>query len=208
MLQPVLYRAELRSSLKTGVPIPRHPGRRLPSNVPFVVDNIWEYTRPDGMPSRRCAVYASPTPGLALAGASQGGATRADYEVCRLELVGRPRMLQIDVEDARHHRDVEAVQKAVLRRLRLGDWAAAPLAHKLALAPLFVPGVTREELEEAMAGDALLAEVVRAAAALVTIWNAPAAPNAHGEIFFELDEGQAFILHPLGAQASGAAGAA
>jgi hypothetical protein len=197
MSQPTLYRAELRSTLKAGVPILRHPGRRLPSNVPFVVDNIWEFTRPDSMPSRRHAVYASPAPALALAGASQGEAKRDDYVVCRLELVGEPRLLQIAVRDARYHDDVDAVQQAVLRCLRAGGWAETPLEHKLALAPLFVPGLTREELRQAMAREALLAEVVRAAAARVTFWNPPAAPNPEGETFFELDEGQAFILHPL-----------
>ena len=53
MSQLTLYRAEARSTLRTGVPFARRAGRRLPSNVPFVVDNIWEFTRPDGMPSRR-----------------------------------------------------------------------------------------------------------------------------------------------------------
>jgi hypothetical protein len=170
--------------------------RRLPSNLPFVVDNLWEYARPDGMPSRRSSVYASPTAELALALASQGGASRDDYAVCRLELVGTPRLLQIGVADAREHHDVEKVQKTILRRLRVGDWAAAPLEHKLALAPLFLPGVTRAELAQAMERDPLLAEVVAAAAAQVTIWSPPAAPNAHGEIFFELGEGEAYVLHP------------
>lgn len=197
MSQPTLYRAELRSKLQTGVLISRFNGRRLPSNVPFAVDNIWEYTRPDTMPSRRHSVYASPTPVLALAGASQGSASRDDYVVCRLELVGSPRLLQIEVEDARYHRDVEAVQREILRRLRVGDWAQAPLEHKLALAPLFLPGVTRAELQQALQHDAWLAEVVDSAAALVTLWTPPPARNAQGEIFFELDEGQGYVLHPL-----------
>lgn len=197
MSQPTLYRAELRSKLQTGVMISRFNGRRLPSNVPFAIDNIWEYTRPDTMPSRRHSVYASPTPALALAGASQGSASRDDYVVCRLELVGSPRLLQIEVEDARYHRDVEAVQREILRRLRVGDWAQAPLEHKLALAPLFLPGVTRAELQQALRRHALLAEVVDSAAAQVTLWTPPAAPNAQGEIFFELDEGQGYVLHPL-----------
>jgi hypothetical protein len=196
--QAVLYRAELRSKLKTGVTITRFNGRRLPSNVPFAVDNIWEYTRPATLPSRRHSVYASPTPELALAGASQGSANRDDYVVCRLELVGNPRVLQIDVEDARYHRDVEAVQREILRRLRVGDWALAPLEHKLALAPLFLPGVTQAELQQASERHALLAEVIEGAAAQVTIWTPPPAPNAHGEIFFELDEGQGYVLQPLG----------
>jgi len=192
----VLYRAELRSSLKAGVSIPRRPGRRLPSNVPFVVDNIWEFTRPDTMPSRRHGVYASPTAALALAGASQGAASRGDYAVCRLELMGKPRLLQIGVRDARFHRDVDAVQAVILRLLRAGSWAEAPLARKLSLAPMFVPGVEREELRQAMAHDALLHEVVLAAAAVVTLWTTPAVPDPEGEVFFELDDGQAYILHP------------
>lgn len=197
MPHPNLFRAELRTKLETGVPIGRREGRRLPSNVPFVVDTIWEFTRPPSMPSRRNSVYASPTPQLALAGASQGGAGPDDYQACRLELVGSPRLLQLAVDDARRHPDVEAVQKAILRVLRRDGWSTTTLAHKLALAPLFVPGVTRAELEGAMTRDALLAELVHAAAAAVTIWT-PAPPNDIGEIFFELDEGQAYILHPLG----------
>ncbi|HWT72545.1 MAG TPA: hypothetical protein VN361_10195 [Oxalicibacterium sp.] len=197
MSQSTLYRAQLRSKLQTGVTISRSNGRRLPSNVPFAVDNVWEYTRPDTMPSRRHSVYASPTPALALGGASQGSASRDDYVVCRLELVGTPRLLQIEVEDARQHRDVEAVQREILRRLRVDDWAQAPLERKLALAPLFLPGVTRAEMQQAVQHHALLAEVVHGAAAQVTLWTAPPAPNAHGEIFFELDAGQGYVLHPL-----------
>ena len=43
---------------------------RVPSNVPYVVDNLWESLRPKNMPSRRHAIYASPTPELALQNAS------------------------------------------------------------------------------------------------------------------------------------------
>lgn len=208
MSQLTLYRAEARSTLRTGVPFTRRAGRRLPSNVPFVVDNIWEFTRPDGMPSRRHCVCASPTPALALEGASQGEARREDYLACRLELVGSPRLLQIGVKDARYHPDVEQVQQAVLGGLRKDGWSEAPLERKLALAPLFVPGVSREELRAAMAREPLLAAVVESAAARVTIWTRLPAPHPEGEVFFELDQGQAFILHPLEGQAAGGRAAA
>lgn len=33
---------------------------RIPLNVPYLVDNIWEWLRPDNMPKRRRSVYASP----------------------------------------------------------------------------------------------------------------------------------------------------
>lgn len=207
MPAPILYRAQARGTLRAGAPIRRHPGRRLPSNVPFVVDNIWEYTRPEGMPSRRHSVYASPSAELALKSASQGEPDRAGYVVCRVELVGTPPVMQIGVEDARDHPDVKAVLDAILRTLRLDDWAAAPLPHKLALAPLFLPGVTRDELATAVACDALLASVVRAAAGKVTIWTAPPC-LARGEIFFEPGEGDAYILHLVDEDVSVALGAA
>ena len=49
--------------------IPAATTSRPPGNVPYYVDNIWEWLRPEGAPSRRKAAFASPTPELAAAGA-------------------------------------------------------------------------------------------------------------------------------------------
>lgn len=63
----------------------RHPGRRLPSNIPYMVDNLWEFTMPSERPSRRHALYASPSPQLALTYAIAGGAARAGYIACEMK---------------------------------------------------------------------------------------------------------------------------
>jgi hypothetical protein len=41
----------------------------------------------------------------------------------------------------------------------VGDRAQGPLEHKLALAPLFLPGVTRAKLQQAVQHHALLVYV-------------------------------------------------
>lgn len=173
----------------------RHPGRRLPSNIPYMVDNLWEFTRPSERPSRRHAVYASPSAELALAYAVAGGAARRDYIACEMVFQKRPTFIQLPVEDAKLHPDVLVLQQFVNRKL--GGWSALPLAHKLALAPLLLPGVTRAELLEAMETSELLAEVVREAASRVTFWWPDGVVEATGELFFEIDEGNAYTLEPV-----------
>jgi hypothetical protein len=81
-----LYRAVPRENFNPDVIGRAHATRRVPSNVPFVVDNLWEYLRPEHLPSRRHAIYASPTPELALQNASVAGPLRDRYQACLLEV--------------------------------------------------------------------------------------------------------------------------
>jgi hypothetical protein len=155
---------------------------------------MWELTRPDDMPSRRKSVYASPTAGLALDGAAGVGQAQDGFIACRVECRRPPKRFQLSVADARYHPDVRALQRAA--HARLAELAPAGLAGKLALAPLFVPGMTREELATAMAGNAVLRDLVAGLAALVTLWQD--APNTDaGELFFEIDEDNAYTLSPV-----------
>lgn len=191
-----MYRAVPREALQPGVEMRRNPGRRLPGNVPYLVDNLWEYARPDDRPSRRHAVYASPTPELALQNAIAGGFAPDQYVACRLAFRYAPAIIQLSVSDARYHPDIRRLQQLVNKALR--DWAGQPLQDKLALAPLFLPGIGREELQVAAAGDALLGELLRSAAAAVTIWSPqPGQVNPDGELFFEIAEDNAYTLEPV-----------
>jgi hypothetical protein len=172
----------------------RHPGTRLPANVPYLVDNLWEFTRPDAMPSRRKSVYASPTAALALDGAAGVGRPKDGFIVCRVECRGAPKTFQLSVADARYHPDVKILQKAV--HDKLAGPVAVGFEDKLALAPLFVPGMTRAELQAAMDGNAGLRGLVMELAALVALWK-DTPDSALGELFFEIDEDNAYTLHPL-----------
>lgn len=87
---------------------------RIPSNVPYVVDNLWEWLRPEDMPSRRHAIYASPTPELALANASAALAPGEIYVACRVIVApAHIRVAQLAVRDAREHPDIRTVSRWV-----------------------------------------------------------------------------------------------
>lgn len=172
----------------------RHPGTRMPANVPYLVDNLWEFTRPDDMPSRRKSVYASPTAALALDGAAGVMQPKDDYIACLVECRSAPKTFQLSVADARYHPDVKKLQKAV--HDKLAGPVTVGLEEKLALAPLFVPGMTRDELQTAMEGNAGLRALVMELAVLVTLWKDT--PNlAEGELFFEIYENNAYHLYPV-----------
>jgi hypothetical protein len=189
------FRAVPVSQYTPGEVLRRHPGRRLPSNIPYVVDNLWEFTRPAQRPSRRHAVYASPSPELALSYAIAGGAARHGYIACEMQFQKTPACMQLSVEDAKLHPDVLVLQQFLNRKL--GSWSALALERKLALAPLFLPGVTRAELLDAMAACVTLAEIVWEAGALVTFWWPQETVRETGELFFEIEEDNAYTLEPV-----------
>ena len=188
-----IYRAVPRKGFVPGQPVNRIDGRRLPGNVSYLVDNLWEFTRPSGRPSRRHAVYASPTPALALQNASAGGGAREEYVACSLVFRYEPPFFQLSVTDARHHPDVGRLQRLV--NSEWSAWASGNADSRLELAPLFLPGVTREELAAAMGASSLLRQVVNKAADHVTLWDD--LPAQDGELFFEIAPDNCFSLHPV-----------
>jgi hypothetical protein len=191
-----MYRAIPRSRFTPGQPITRSQGRRLPGNVSYLADNLWEFARPPGMPSRRHAVYASPTPELALQNAVPEGGRMDEYVACLLEFDYRPAMIQLTVSDARYHPDIRRLQRIVNEQLR--DWGAGGIGIKMALAPLFLPGIAKDELAAAMAGEPLLEKIVREAAAAVTLWSpAPSTVSPDGELFFEIAEDNFYTLQAV-----------
>lgn len=189
----ILYRAIPKGDFQPTAKIQRVSGRRLPGNIPYLVDNLWEFSRPSALPSRRHAVYASPTPELALENASVFNVAPGGYVACRLEFHVEPPMVQLAVPDARQHPDVGHLQKLVNKRL--SQWAAYDLADKQSLSALFLPGVTKEELQVAMTSSQLLADLVTEAAAAVRLWQSAPAPD--GELFFEIAEDNYYTLHAI-----------
>lgn len=205
-----LYRAAPRRNFDPNFLVGRRrTTSRIPSNVPFVVDNLWEYLRPDLLPSRRRAVYASPSPELALASASTDESFRESYVVCELEFfreslgarsVAEPlyRALQLTVPDASEHPDVFLLKKLALARLG-AEFADLPLSEKLGAAALFLPGATPEDLNQAAQANPAVRAILSAATELSTFWSDVQEPSADktGEVFFELLPGAAYRLKPL-----------
>jgi hypothetical protein len=192
-----IFRAVPRHGFESDREYEWRKGQRLPSNVPYFVDNLWEYTRPEGKPSRRRAVYASPTAELTLGGASAGGLSPSEYIPCRVIFRKPPAVFQLSVADARHHPDVRRLQRLMNDWLnREASWSERGLDSKLALAPLFLPGTTHEELSAAMDTSPELRAIVEEAKLAVNIWSAIPDPAA-GEITFEIDEDNAYTLQPV-----------
>lgn len=176
----------------------RYETRRMPSNIPYFVDNLWEWLRPEGSPSRRHAVYASPTPALALKNASAGYLPKEDYTVLQLVFASPPLVHQLQEEDARDHTDIVAFQK-VLSKCLGRSFASLPLLEKMDLSPLFIPGVSVEELTEAASRSEKLTTIMDAAKRVSTFWERAGQvdANSQGELFFELVDGNSYSLHPL-----------
>jgi hypothetical protein len=189
-----IYRAVRRNTYNPDHINVRHEGARLPANVPYFVDNVWEFTRPDDKPSRRYAIYASPTAELALDGAAGVGQPQDDFVACRVEFSGTPKMFQMSVPDARYHPDVRTLQR--IAHTELTGLTTADTDARLALAPLFLPGLTRNELAGLMKGSAPLRAFVEKLAASVTVWADTPKAEA-GEFFFELNAGDSYKLHAM-----------
>lgn len=122
-----IYRAQEEVDFGSFEEIEDRDTRRPPSNVPYVVDNLWEWARPDrpeAYPDRRKSKFASPKPDQALRSADlledclassdvSKENLRADglpeeclEQVFRVEFVGDPVIAQLPgVDDAKNHPD-------------------------------------------------------------------------------------------------------
>ncbi len=165
---------------------------RLPKHLPRYVDNLWEWRRPDGLPSRRACAFASPTPELAL----RSGPT--DGVVCRVRVRPPCRLVQLRGHpDARDHPDVAFLAGAV-DRVR----ADRPVVADAVDAPL----LSKPDVDHVLAGlDERLLTMLREGIALwrsaVALRVAPDTTLADevGEVLFEAPAG--YLLEPLVAPA-------
>lgn len=162
---------------------------RPPGNVPYYVDNIWEWLRPAAFPSRRKSAFASPTPQLAAAAAQ--GDVKDSWQV---KLTEGQRAYQIQngptPEDARYHADITNLKSLIMRSSIARCWFDLPVSKKMPEAILFVPCLSKSEVQEIISESTILDE--SNIKSVSTFWNDivefdPDGPPPHptGEIFFE-----------------------
>lgn len=162
---------------------------RPPGNVPYFVDNIWEWLRPGHAPCRRRSAFASPTAELAVAAA--GGKISDAWQV---ELVdGQPAYQIVEgahPHDARYHEDIDQLKKYVIRRSLGQDWFNLRLAERQPEIGLFAPCLAKSDVDAIISDSKKLrADDIRDAC---SFWghvkafsgNEPP-PHPTGEIFFE-----------------------
>jgi hypothetical protein len=185
------------------------PTRRMPGNVPYLVDNLWAWTRPDGYPDRRASAYASPTVDQAIK--SAGGDDVVAYRVVfageyNLAQLGAPEDKGFDRSDARYHPDcddlVELVRKTLDNGGKTFSWATQPVKQKQIAAQLYCPCLTGEEVDHIFKTVDVLGahrdEIYNA----VTFWDDVTLiegdrlnDTEKGELFFEYPGG--YMLKPI-----------
>jgi hypothetical protein len=187
-----LYRAILKTDYIEGKNYLAHGTKRAPSNVPYLIDNLWEYFRPEGFPSRRHAIYASPSIQSALDSASHG--TKVDdYVVCEIIVPENVKVAHLKVIDAKYHQDIKVLQKAIMKKLNFND---LNVEYKKLYAELFLPCVDAHEFKANKAIMNLIDEIK----GLSTFWQEASNTTQEeslGELFFELEVGQSYQLKKL-----------
>jgi hypothetical protein len=194
--QTAIYRSALPRHVgdgreKTGVAI------RPPLYVPNAVDNLWEWRRPVGYPSRRMSAFASPTPELA----QQGGPPRAT--VYQIDITSEIKVGQLNgYRDSRDH--PEAVAIPILLYERLGtDWIGSPMEDKEAAGRLWLPCLSKAEVDRLFADVNALRLIRDEVMSSVRYWNdvqlldpSNLRLDPEGEIFFEAPKG--YTMRPVG----------
>lgn len=171
------------------------PTRRAPTNIQYVVDNLWEWKRPAHLPSRRHSFFASPRPELALQ-SSVGDNPRA----FRVVIESGELVAQIPKSDARYIDEAKKLPRDLYELLGGQEFLSGPISKKAAIAPLFCPCLTKQEVEELFRVD-VLAPHRDAVWSAIKFWdhvklfsvNDPP-PYPDGEVFFMAER---WHLEPL-----------
>ncbi|WP_046110842.1 hypothetical protein [Aquincola tertiaricarbonis] len=177
------------------LPIAARHTTRLPANVPYVVDNLWEYLRPTGMPCRRRAIYASPSAASALSSAATED-QRHLFSAYEVRIEGEHFATQIPQRDAREHPDIRRVLR--LLQERQPAWESLSWEARQRASLLFSPACARDDVQKLVEEDEVARSFIQEATALSTFWADAAPPGhyPHGEVFFELLGAAKYRLYP------------
>ena len=166
------------------------PTMRPPGNVPYVVDNLWEWKRPHNYPSRRYSVFASPRPELAKNSGPEGG------RVYTVEFNGRHKLCQVKgYSDSKFHHECKSLKKLILHMLG-HEWVEGNLAKKEEIGRLWMPCLTKDEINFLFESNKKLRKIREEVYNSISYWDNVAIitvnttfPNEKGELFFEATDG-------------------
>lgn len=176
--------------------------RRPPGNVPYIVDNLWEWVRPEGYPNRRYSAYASPTKELAIKAAGKG------FCAYKVKIEGDFLLCQVKgYEDSKYHPECRELRRLLFNKIG-SAWPGDPLRRKVGqegpggIGQLFIPCLTKEEVEQIFQEDDLLRALKDDFRKAIKYWESvslinsgEAFPDPVGEIFFEAFDG--YLLREL-----------
>lgn len=169
---------------------------RPPGNVAYIIDNLWEWKRPESYPNRRYSVFASPSVDRALQSAEKNAiayvvSITGNYKMCQLK----------GIEDSKYHPDCKKLRKFMLKKLGQ-KWIDRDLDLKTDAGRLWMPCLRKEEVDALFDEADVLKKIRREIYDAITYWDdvllvRPGEPisDQKGEIFFEAFDG--YRLLPL-----------
>lgn len=179
------------------------PTRRAPRNIPYVVDNIWEWARRRGQyVNRRFAAYGSPSPEAAEASVDNGTAYRVEF-------LGEHRVCQLNgISDAKHSKEIKKIKKAVFRLLGnqhekgFREWRSDTLDVKRVGGQLYTPCQSHEDVNKILDQIGATEKERQKLRDTVSYWDKltiveddEPLPSQVGEIVFSYEGG--YRLHPI-----------
>ena len=140
------------------------PTRRLSSNLLPLTDNLWEWLRPEVYPSRRHAIFASPTEQEAHGAWEQGKVGVVEFN--DVPLVGQ----HCGYPDVKNHPDEEIFRKLWVIELKKTEWVQNDIQSKLSrphLGHLMLPLLSKSEVDTILKDFPKFAENIQKAS---TVW--------------------------------------
>ena len=175
---------------------------RPPGNIPYIVDNLWEWARPSEYANRRMSAFASPTPELAaIAYGSDCHVYKVEFpenssfKICQLI---RPDKNQ----DSRFHYECKCLKKKIIGHFG-NNWFDNDLREKQKIACLWMPCLKKEETEYFFQNSDQLKGIKDELYNFIKYWNDVVLlkdqediPDDQGELFFEYPDG--YYLRSVG----------
>ena len=195
MADPFMDTSEARHFIYRALSVRPKPGDirktrldapRPSANVPALVDNLWEWKRADGFPSRRHAAFAD-----------------ARFEICRqrkgvpcrVALLAPYRLCQaVGLEDSKEHQECSSLPKFLCKALG-ESWLGSPLDQKSEAGRLWMPCLSKTEIAFLFGTVEPLRQVRDELWQLIRYWEgvrlleSPLDADVRGELFFEAHEG-------------------
>lgn len=190
-----IYRAVSKEKEVDGKLFKPHPTMRPPGHIPYIVDNLWEWARPDQYANRRISAFASPTPELAEE-AFGGECTvyrvdfpeNSSFKICQLV---RPERNQ----DSKFHHECKRLKKEIIEHIG-NAWFDNRLKDKQKIAALWMPCLKKEETDHILSGFDKLNHIKEDLYNSIEYWKdvalldiAKTVCSDQGEIFFEYPDG-------------------
>jgi len=172
---------------------------RPPGNIPYIVDNLWEWKRPEEFPNRRFSAYTSPNPELALKLGPENGT------IFEIQFTGVYKIAQLtQYTDSKFHPECKTLKNKIINLLKqeTGEWWLNwDNKKKQKISPLWMPCLRKNEVEDLFNTVPYLQSIKKQVKSFIAYWDnvnlvdfgEGILSDLEGEIFFEARGGYRLV---------------